>query len=164
VKNSTIILPSPLWFQLPSSPSVSNRVYTEASAPSVTSNAFDAGRILETSAGVSLGGLILPSKALTLANGANENIDVSNASYVRITGPTGAFSIGGFLAGADGKILHVWNHSGQAMTITNLSGGSSSANRLYTNTGANMTLRSGDSSASFIYDATGQVWVLLSVS
>lgn len=109
-----------------------------------------------------------PPQTLRLTNGANENIVVTN-SFVRVTGPTAAFSLGGFNlrnddAQGDGTILYFYNASGQQMTINNNDANSIYPYRISTQTGANITLRSGNSSATFIYSAADQRWILMSTN
>jgi hypothetical protein len=100
-----------------------------------------------------------PPKALTLSNGANNDLAIAGAGFVRVTGPTGAFSISGFAAGQDGEVLRVYNATSQAMTITNKAT-STAANQINTLTGADVVLRTGQSFATFIYDGTSSFWIL----
>lgn len=88
------------------------------------------------------------SCSLTLLNGANHNITTPKGSSVVITGPTGAFSIGGFTlaldAGpdtfADGVILRLYNPTGQTMTFLNENASSTAAYRIRTPTGADFAV------------------------
>lgn len=115
--------------------------------------------------------LQLPVGALTLSNGANNNIGIPSKSFVRITGPTGAFNITGItkpaLASAtnnpDGTLLILYNSTSQAMTITNDSASSTAANRIYTNTGSDVAT-TGRGTAIFIYSVTDARWVLVAVA
>lgn len=104
--------------------------------------------------------LRMSKKALTLANGANSNIAIGTASFVRITGPSAGFSVSGFAGGAEGRILVINNAVAQIMTITN-DATSTAANRILTQTGADVALRAGRSSAVFIYDAVDARWILV---
>ena len=98
---------------------------------------------------------------ITLANGANNDINIQGRSVVRVTGPTGAFSITGFASGTDGQRLTVYNTTAQTMTITN-DATSTAANRILTLTGANVVLKGdGPSAANFIYDGSGSRWILV---
>jgi parallel beta-helix repeat protein len=110
---------------------------------------------------------------LTLANGANQNVSTSgpvgggvtlssNSIYLRITGPTGAFSIGGLTGGYLGKIIYLVNPTGQTMTINNNDAGSTAANRISTVTGANVSPHAGSSAATLIYDTSTAAWILIS--
>ncbi len=100
---------------------------------------------------------------LTLSNGANSNIVISptfpwSSQYARVVGPSGAFSISGFVAGIDGQRLTVQNAVAQDMTITNQAT-SSTSNQITTLTGADVTL-TGVSVANFIYSIADTKWIL----
>ncbi len=102
-----------------------------------------------------------PSGALTLANGANADVVIGTNQKLRITGPTGAFSINGFVAPShDGYVLFVYNSTAQTMTLTN-DATSTAANRILTMTGADVAL-TGPSMATLIYDTTDARWILQS--
>lgn len=106
--------------------------------------------------------LLLNRSVMSLVAGLNSNIPVST-SFNRISGPTGAFSLGGFAAGGDGDVLEVYNTASQTMTIVNADVGSTAANQILTLTGADVVLRaSARSFASFIYDGAASRWVLRS--
>lgn len=93
---------------------------------------------------------------LTLANGANENINIGANTYCVISGPTSAFQIGGFTGGSNGRLLIIVNGTGQTMTINNLDGSSSSANQIFTIGKGNV---SPSITSLYIYDGT--TWNLL---
>jgi hypothetical protein len=95
----------------------------------------------------------------TLANGANSNLELpSVARFLRVTGPTGAFSISGFAGGYDNKRLIVFNPTAQTMTITN-NATSTAANRILTLTGADVPM-AGPGMAPFIYSVSDERWLL----
>ena len=80
---------------------------------------------------------------LVLANGANQNVVLpSGADFFQVTGPTGAFSIGGIAGGIDGRRITLLNVSNFAMSLLHGSGGSAAANQLRTQTGATITVTS----------------------
>jgi hypothetical protein len=107
------------------------------------------------------GTLRLNDGDITLANGANNNIAIGYATYVRIAGPSGSFSISGFSSGELGRFLVLRNTTAQQMTVTN-DATSSAANRIYTNTGGDVVLTgAGGSVAVFMYDATATHWILI---
>lgn len=110
--------------------------------------------------------LMIGANALTLANGLNSNIAAPNSSFSRITGPTGAFSVGGIVPYyPDGQVMHLYNTTSQTMTIVNEDASSTAANRIKTLTGGNVVLRATATSfASLIYDGTGQRWILTSTN
>lgn len=92
---------------------------------------------------------------VTLSNGQNDNVDVADARYVQITGPTAAFSISGFVGGVDGRPLLVENASGQAMTILHQNAGSTDVNRIITQSGSD----EGVNFANFIYSGAQSRWI-----
>jgi len=97
---------------------------------------------------------------ITLANGANNNLAATNKSWLRLSGPTGAFSISGFSGGIQGQVLYVFNTTSQQMTLKNATG-SSAGNQISTLTGADVVLRAGTSFATFIYDTASTSWNLI---
>ena len=103
----------------------------------------------------------LPIGAMTLSNGANNNVGLPKKSFARITGPSGAFSVSGIRDGADGKIAILYNTTAQHMTITH-NATSTAANRIFTNTGSDV-VTTGTGIVSLIYSVTDSRWILLSV-
>jgi len=102
-----------------------------------------------------------------LANGENSSV-VLNGSYVKLSGPTAAFTTAGFtnsVAGnVDGQIVVVENITGYGWTIRNDSGYEQSvANRIYTGTGSDVALP-GQSTATVIYDKGASRWIVVSTS
>lgn len=122
------------------------------------------------------GPFALRPSALTLGNGLNSNITLyatgasAYSSYLRVTGPSAGFSIGGFsnrvstVSTYPGSQLVIYNSTSQQMTIVNEDASSTATNRIKTLTGANVVLRAGTSAATFIYDDTDTRWVLLSTN
>jgi hypothetical protein len=101
-------------------------------------------------------GLAEPFNSLALSNGTNENLSCANTSQY-ITGPTTAFSIGGFVARPDGQFCILYNTTSQTMTINNLDAGSSAANQIKTLTGANVSV-SGPGTVTLMYSTTDALW------
>jgi hypothetical protein len=95
--------------------------------------------------------------AITLSNGANSDIALSDYSLFRITGPTAAFSVTGFTGGVNGRILTIVNATTQTMTITHQA--TSSANNQIQTNGSDITLAA-DGVAFFIYNSISNKWVL----
>jgi hypothetical protein len=96
---------------------------------------------------------------LPLSNGANANVELpSVARYLRITGPSGAFSISGFADGYEGKRLVLYNDTAQTLTLTN-DATSTAANRILTLTGADVAIN-GPGLAFFIYSVDELRWLL----
>jgi len=107
------------------------------------------------------GTLAAGAQAITLVNGTNNNISVGYATYVRISGPSAAFTITGIANPEKGRVLILRNTTGQTMTLANDSASSSTENRISTQTGANIVMRgSGGQTAIFVYDSTQLRWVL----
>jgi len=102
--------------------------------------------------------------ATVLANGVNSDVAITSGgtSYgkLRVTGPTGAFSISGFAApSSDNYRLTVFNAVSQTMTLTN-DATSTAANRILTMTGADVAL-TGPSMIEFVYDSTSARWIYM---
>lgn len=102
------------------------------------------------------------SQTLTLANGANSNIAVPNGTLLRITGPTGAFSLTGLVATFDGDERILWNSTSQNFTLTN-DATSTAANRFLTTTGADI-VTTGVGCVRIRYSGTDSRWLVLSSS
>ena len=102
----------------------------------------------------------LPIGSFTASNGANNNITLPNKSFIRVTGPTGAFSITGITkpANPDGRVVILYNTTSQNMTITN-DATSTAANRILTGQGDVAT--TGIGIVSLIYSVTDARWILL---
>lgn len=98
---------------------------------------------------------------VAVVNGANANVSIGDVSFVKLTGPTGAFSISGFTGGANGRRLTVYNSVAFAWTITN-NATSTAANRILTLTGGDVVLAARQSAATFVYDSTQSLWILVS--
>ncbi len=99
---------------------------------------------------------------VTLANGVNAGIAV-NTSYIRVIGPTGAFSIDGIIP-INGNGDHLWLHNtvAQAMTIKHESGSEATVTRrIKCLTGADVVLPTRNTAAFFIYDGAISRWVLM---
>jgi hypothetical protein len=102
--------------------------------------------------------------AVVLGNGANNNIVIPAAGFIKIEGPTGAFSISGFLSYTPAaRRLQVYNSTAQQMTISNLTG-STSGYQIRTMTGADVVLRTGTSFATFLYDPVALEWLLTGIN
>jgi hypothetical protein len=122
--------------------------------------------IHDSKAGLSLDSVVadviqLPFGAFAASNGANNNIALPSKSFIRITGPTGAFSISGIAkpANPDGRVVILYNTTSQHMTITD-DATSTAANRILTNTGADV-VTTGTGIVSLIYSVTDARWILL---
>ena len=121
--------------------------------------------IHDSKAGLSLDSVVtdviqLPIGSFTASNGANNNITLPNKSFIRVTGPTGAFSITGITkpANPDGRVVILYNTTSQNMTITN-DATSTAANRILPGQGDVAT--TGKGIVSLIYSVTDARWILL---
>jgi trimeric autotransporter adhesin len=100
---------------------------------------------------------------ITVLNGLNNDIVTGFYSFVKVTGPSAAFSLSGFAAGADGKILTVLNLTGQNMTIINQTGSTSAvANRINTLSGADI-VTTGNGSVTMQYSIADNRWMVIAV-
>jgi hypothetical protein len=137
--------------------SVYNGISVGYQAPSVapaTGMALDAG-----------GAVAFHHGSVTLANGLNSNVTTPAFSFVRFSGPTGAYSLGGLTGGIDGRIEYLYFTPNQTATIVNEDVSSTAANRIKTLTGADVVLRTTlPAFGTVIYDATTSRWVLVSVN
>lgn len=106
---------------------------------------------------------VTPRSNVAVVNGANADVNIGANTFIKLTGPTGVFSISGFTGGLDGRKLVAYNSVAFAWTITN-NATSTAANRILTLTGADVTLRAGQSSATFIYDSAQSLWILVSTN
>lgn len=136
--------------------------------------------ILDSKAGInvdslSTGQLVTPFTALTVANGANNNLETPANTFFRISAPTGVFSITGILTGdslydstpalvyaaLDGQQVTLFNSTTYAMTIANQSASSDAPNRIITNTGADI-VTTGSGVVTLIYSRADARWVVIS--
>lgn len=99
------------------------------------------------------------SSGLTLANGANNNVVLTHSSEV-IAGPTGAFSITGFVPSrTDGQMLYLFNNTTQAMTLAHENASSTAANRLLMPGAVDLVTAAAKSAHVFQYNGALQRWI-----
>ena len=109
------------------------------------------------------GGIALRAGAFTAVNGNNNNINIGGTSFIRITGPTAAFSITGIAGGVDGKVVILYNAAATYnMTIANENTNSTATNRITTLTGSGV-VTTGVGAITLIYDSTASRWIVTSV-
>lgn len=106
--------------------------------------------------------LKLPAQTLTLTNGLNNNLNTKGFSLIRVTGPTGAFTVSGISGGSVGSLILLHNDTIQNMTIANENASSGSNNRIQTMTGGDVT-STGVALAFLIY-GLGNRWLLVSLN
>ncbi len=97
-----------------------------------------------------------------LVNGNNNNVAAPSRGFLKIKiGPTGAFAITGIAGGVDGRILVLYNVTGQNMTLSHEDALSTGLNRIISTTGASV-VTTGDGTAVLIYDIDAQRWLIVS--
>ncbi len=107
------------------------------------------------------GGIALRAGAFTATNGNNNNINIGGASFIRITGPTAAFTITGISGGVNGKVVILYNAATYNMTIANENTNSTATNRITTLTGSGV-VTTGVGAITLIYDSTASRWIVTS--
>ena len=105
--------------------------------------------------------LRLPATSHTASNGSADDVTLSKGTFVRITGPTAAFTFTGIVKGVDGEIRVLFNSTAQNMTIANESASSTAENRVITNTGADITT-TGTGVVVLLYSVNDSRWVVVS--
>jgi hypothetical protein len=124
---------------------------------------------------MSINRLVTPFTALTVANGANNNLVIPATTFFRISAPTAPFSITGILTASaiynatptlvysalDGQQVVLYNSTAYAMTIANQSASSDAPNRIITNTGADI-VTTGSGLVTLIYSKEDARWVVIS--
>lgn len=106
--------------------------------------------------------LRMPAAQFVGINGANNNVSLASASFIRISGPTGAFSLTGMSGGLDGRVLVLFNSTVHNMTIANESGSSVANNRVITGTGADI-VTSGQGAITLLYSINDHRWIVTSL-
>jgi hypothetical protein len=101
---------------------------------------------------------------MTLANGANANLDVANHSFFNIVGPSATATISGFVAPTDGgaQSITIWNTTSQTIQLLNNNSGSTLGNRILTGSGGTREVV-GQGSFTAVYDAAQNGWVVTSI-
>ena len=108
------------------------------------------------------GDIALRAGDFTAVNGINNhNINVGGKSFIRITGPTAAFTITGISGGVNGKVVILYNAATYNMTIANENTNSTATNRITTLTGSGVTT-TGVGAITLIYDSTASRWIVTS--
>jgi Head domain of trimeric autotransporter adhesin len=108
------------------------------------------------------GDISLKSYTLNIGGGGPySNVITGNKSFLRIES-NGIISISGFQGGYDGKILVVFNNTGNNMTFQNLNTLSDVANRINTLNGADITTTT-NGVVTFIYSGAVNKWLVIAV-
>lgn len=108
------------------------------------------------------GGVAMRMGAYTAGNGANNNITIGNSAFVRVAGPTAAFSLSGIAGGYDGRMIVLYNATDYDMTLTH-DAGSTPANRIYCADHTNILLKR-KGCATLMYSTADNRWIVVSVS
>ncbi len=97
----------------------------------------------------------------SLANGVNL-VDPGLKTFIRVSGPTAAYSLDKMTRGYDGRFVRIHKNDSFTLTLANESGsgGGAATDRLVTGTGANITVTNNPGVVEFTYDATLGRWVL----
>ncbi len=101
-----------------------------------------------------------PQTAVTLPNGLTSDWQLPGAVFLRITGPTAPFSIGGFRDVDDGRYLILMNATVQDLTLVNEDAATPAAHRITTGTSGDVTM-SGRGTTNLIYATAEARWWLL---
>ncbi len=96
--------------------------------------------------------------ALTLVNGANQNVAKPAFASLLVAGPSAGFNIGGLTGGTDGLECELINTTAHQMTLNNEDASSTAGNRITTDTGGNLNCKH----AVLRYDATASRWRVIS--
>ncbi len=96
--------------------------------------------------------------ALTLVNGANQNVAKPAFASLLVAGPSAGFNIGGLTGGTDGLECELINTTAHQMTLNNEAASSTAGNRITTDTGGNLNCKH----AVLRYDATASRWRVIS--
>ena len=84
-------------------------------------------------------------------------------SLVRLASAAAPFTITGFAGGQNGKLLTIYNATGQTLSVAHQSASSVAANRIITGTGATVLIPSGGS-VDFKYSPTDARWFIASLN
>ncbi len=107
------------------------------------------------------GSFSLKESALGLVNGDNNEINISDFSFFRISGPGAAFAITGIANGKDGREITLYNSTAFALTIKNLNAASGASRRIRTLTGSDMIFNAGNASVKLQYSAIDSNWIVV---
>ena len=110
------------------------------------------------------GDVAIRENAFTAAGGNNNDINIGNYSFVRISGPAAAFTITGIAGGVNGKMVVLYNSTAQNMTISHNDNNSTTAgDRIYCKSSANYVVGQ-YGVATLIYNATDSRWIVVSTN
>lgn len=108
------------------------------------------------------GDLALRIGSVACTNGSNNNVSIGGVSFVRVSGPSSAFSITGIAGGVNGKVVILYNSTAVDMTIGNQNASSTTANRIICSDNVDAVVKQ-KGTAMLIYSSTDSRWILVSV-
>ncbi len=110
------------------------------------------------------GDVAMRENAFTATGGNNNDINIGNYSFVRVSGPGAAFTITGVANGVNGKMVILYNSTAQNMTIShNDNNSTTAADRIYCKGAANLVVGQ-YGVVSLIYNATDSRWIVVSTN
>lgn len=110
--------------------------------------------------GMTVNTLTVGTGTTTLSTGSNNNVNLPNVTFIKITAPTNNdFTINSIANGTDGRTITIYNATGRNMTIAN-EGGGAGANRILTNNNNNSISTSGNGSVTLVYSGDDSRWIV----
>lgn len=112
------------------------------------------------------GDFALKKKILLTGNGGHSNYDRAGASVISIATPAnggGGETISGIADGVDGLIIHIYPVQGTSVTLTHESASSLAANRIITQTAANVTIIN-NGGVTLMYDSSVSRWRVIGIA
>lgn len=101
-----------------------------------------------------------------ITGAGNHTLNPSNAVFVKLSALSAAGNLSGISGGEDGRFLILYNpttNTSNDLTIKHDDSNATAANRIYTMTGADVTIDA-RGSAMFIYDTEADRWIVISVN
>lgn len=105
-------------------------------------------------------GWAYPQANVTVTNGLTSDWTVPASVYLRITGPTAAFSLGGFQSVSDGRLLILQNATVQDLTLVDEDLATTATHRIQTGTGGDLVM-SGLGTTQLLYSLADLRWIVL---
>ena len=98
--------------------------------------------------------------AITVINGANEDIEIGDADAIWLTGASYSFWVGGFEGGWSGRQLEIVNATAQPVTLISDDFDASPGNRICTSAEADVLLATRGAFATLTYSSIDRCWVV----
>lgn len=103
---------------------------------------------------------LFPNFNATLTTGVNSAVSLGTNNFLRIIGPSAAFSVAGIAGGNNGSWCLLENTTAQPMSILHDYFGATAGNKIYIPGGTTLTLVDQYTTAAFWYDVTSSHWIL----